>query len=144
MSVMKMAGRPRRPRRSARAEREARRDTPLRRARTCYDHLAGVAGVALLGAILARGWLVRDGRAYTMTPRGADALERRGLDLDAVQSSARPFARPCADWTEPGEHLAGALGAAVLGHLVRDEVVRRTPRSRIVTLRRPLAEWLGA
>jgi len=32
---------------SAQAAREVRRDTALRRARTCYDHLAGVAGVAL-------------------------------------------------------------------------------------------------
>jgi hypothetical protein len=144
MSAMKMAARPRRPRRSALAEREVRRDTPLRRARTCYDHLAGVAGVTLLEAILARGWLVRDGRTYTITPLGADALQRRGVDPNAVESSARPFARPCADWTEPGEHLAGALGAAVLSRLVHDEVVRRTPRSRVVTLRRPLAEWLGA
>src|SRR5439155_15545247 len=33
---------------AARAGRERRADTPLRQARTCYDHLAGVAGVDLL------------------------------------------------------------------------------------------------
>jgi len=141
---MKMVGRPRRPRRSALAEREVRRDTPLRRARTCHDHLAGVAGVTLLEAILAQGWLVPQGATYKITPRGADAFLRRGVDLIAADASARPFARPCADWTEPGEHLAGALGAAVLSRLVRDDVVRRTPRSRVVTVHRPLAEWLGA
>jgi hypothetical protein len=61
MSAMKMVDRPRRPRHSALAEREVRRDTPLRRARTCYDHLAGAAGVALLESILAQGWLVPQG-----------------------------------------------------------------------------------
>ena len=141
---MKMAGRPRRPRRSALAEREVRRDTPLRRARTCYDHLAGVAGVALLDSILAQGWLVPHERTYKITPRGADAFLRRGVDLVTADASARPFARSCADWTEPGQHLAGALGAAVLSRLTRDGVVRRTPGSRVVALRRPLAEWLGA
>ena len=37
-----------RPKRSSQAQREVRRNTPLRKARTCYGHLAGVAGVALL------------------------------------------------------------------------------------------------
>ena len=134
----------RRPRRSALAEREVRRDTPLRRARTCYDHLAGVAGVALLDGMLAHGWLVPRAHGYAVTPRGADALLRRGVDLVAADASARPFVRRCLDWTERQPHLAGALGAAVLDRLTRDAVVHRTPRSRVVTLRRPLTAWLGA
>src|SRR5262252_946629 len=32
-------------------------DAPVRLARTCYDHLAGVAGVRLYDTLLARGWL---------------------------------------------------------------------------------------
>src|SRR5207244_195721 len=39
---------------SKQAGRERRRDSPLRRARTCYDHLAGVAGVALLETMRTR------------------------------------------------------------------------------------------
>src|SRR5262245_29951400 len=31
--------------------------TPIRRARTCYDHLAGIAGVQLLDELLRRNWL---------------------------------------------------------------------------------------
>ena len=135
---------PRRPRRSALAEREVRRDTPLRRARTCYDHLAGVAGVALLDAMLAHGWLVPRARSYAITPRGAHALLRRGVDLVAADAAARPFVRPCVDWTERRPHLAGALGAALLDRLTRDGIVHRTPRSRLVGLRRPLAGWLDA
>jgi hypothetical protein len=139
-----MVARPRRPRRSAPAEREVRRDTPLRRARTCYDHLAGVAGVGLLQAMLARGWLLGRGLRCKITPRGADALLRRGVDLIAADAAVRPFARPCLDWTERRSHLAGALGAAVLRRLANDGIVRRTAGSRVVVVRRPLAEWLGA
>ena len=38
-----------RPRCSPQAQREVRRNTRLRQARTCYSHLAGVAGVAAHG-----------------------------------------------------------------------------------------------
>src|SRR5262247_3572687 len=39
-------------------------DAPVRLARTCYDHLAGVAGVRLLDGLLARGWLEPSGPAH--------------------------------------------------------------------------------
>src|SRR5437870_9575944 len=42
---------------SLQAVREVRRNTSMRQARTCYDHLAGVAGVQLLDEMLRRGWL---------------------------------------------------------------------------------------
>ena len=42
--------------RSPQAARQVRRDSGLRRARTCYDHLAGVAGGSLLDEMLNRGW----------------------------------------------------------------------------------------
>src|SRR6266536_2930591 len=37
------------------------RDAALRRARTCYDHLAGISGVRLLDELVARGWLAVGG-----------------------------------------------------------------------------------
>ena len=49
-------------RQSLRAARELRRDAPLRHARTCYDHLAGVEGVQLLREMLRRGWLLQENR----------------------------------------------------------------------------------
>ena len=49
-------------RQSARPARELRRDAPLRHARTCYDHLAGVEGVQLLREMLRRGWLLQENR----------------------------------------------------------------------------------
>ena len=45
------------PARSKQAEREVGRDSPLRRCRTCYGHLAGIEGVALLDGMLDLGWL---------------------------------------------------------------------------------------
>ena len=57
----------------------------LRAARTCYDHMAGTAGVALHDRLHAQGWLsgLASG-AYELTAEGAIALESLGLDVDAV------------------------------------------------------------
>jgi DNA-binding transcriptional ArsR family regulator len=130
---------------SAQAGRERRRDTPLRRARTCYDHLAGVAGVGLLEAMHKRRWVV--GRAeerpgYALTPTGARALERRRVNLEGARASRRQFATACLDWTERRPHLGGALGAAILAALRARGYVRRDPPGRAVTIARPLAAWL--
>jgi hypothetical protein len=132
-----------RPLTSAAAAREVRRDTALRRARTCYGHLAGVAGVDLLDALLARGWLVEAADGYRLTPAGEYALAARGVDLAAARASGRPLARACLDWTERRPHLAGALGTALLGALESSGAVRRQHGLRQVTLVQPLADWLG-
>jgi DNA-binding transcriptional ArsR family regulator len=131
---------------SAAARRERRADTPLRRARTCYDHLAGVAGVALLDAMQKRRWLVRtsaDGPAFALTPSGARGLARRGVDVEAARAAKRRFATACLDWTERRPHLGGALGAGVLTALRARGYVGGRGRGRAVRVARPLRAWLG-
>jgi DNA-binding transcriptional ArsR family regulator len=121
--------------------------TPIRRARTCYDHLAGIAGVQLLDELLRRNWLtVADANAsrpqYGLTPAGVHAFHARGVDLGAAGKARRLFAYGCLDWSERRPHLAGSLGAAVLEALRSAGVVRPTDDSRAVTLVRPLTDWL--
>ncbi|HEY7031892.1 MAG TPA: metalloregulator ArsR/SmtB family transcription factor [Thermomicrobiales bacterium] len=121
--------------------------TPIRRARTCYDHLAGIAGVQLLDELLRRNWLtVADAHAsrpqYGLTPAGVHAFHARGVDLGAAGKARRLFAYGCLDWSERRPHLAGALGAAVLDALRAAGIVRPADDSRAVTLSRPLADWL--
>jgi hypothetical protein len=131
---------------SQQASRERRRDTPVRRARTCYDHLAGVAGVGLLDTMQKRGWLRPDtakGSGYELTVAGARALARRRVDVDAARSSRRRFASACLDWTERRPHLGGALGAGVLATLCAAGYVRRRPGRRAVNVLKPLASWLA-
>lgn len=118
--------------------RESTRAAAMRRARTCYDHLAGRLGVAVLDALVANGALSRTDGGVGTARRAADRLaaavrshpyelgpaadavfERLGVDLAALQqrpASARPLLRFCVDWSEQRHHLAGALGAAVLTH----------------------------
>ena len=115
--------------------RTLRDQSPLRRARTCYDHLAGVAGVELLDGLLARGWLDGDeGRDLRLTDPGARALAAAGVDLDAARRSRRAFAIRCDDWTELRPHLGGALGASLLVAMLDQRRVRLRPGDRAVDL----------
>jgi DNA-binding transcriptional ArsR family regulator len=90
----------------------------LRAARTCYDHMAGVAGVSLHDRFKALGWLsaVPNGRdnAYDLTSKGVRVLEALGIDIEATRRLRRRFACACLDWSERRPHIGGALGAALL------------------------------
>ena len=111
----------------ARGLRQSREAALLAGARSCYDHLAGQAGVALLDALLAAGVLARlngaaGGRAqsaFEVTSAGARTLAEFGVDVAEVRRSRRRFAGSCLDWTERRPHLSGALGAAITGRLLR-------------------------
>lgn len=90
----------------------------LRAARTCYDHMAGVAGVSLYDRFRALGWLsanaISGDRSYDLTAGGAKALESLGIDIQATRALRRRFVCPCLDWSERRPHVGGALGAAIL------------------------------
>jgi DNA-binding transcriptional ArsR family regulator len=105
--------------------------TALRRARSCYDHLAGELAVNL-ASHLENKRLVRvdtDDR-YAVTKRGARWFaEALAIDVEAL-GQARPLALRCLDWTERRPHVAGALGAALLARLLEDRWVARVAGSR--------------
>jgi len=90
----------------------------LRAARTCYDHMAGVAGVSLHDRFKALGWLsaVPNGsdNAYNLSLEGTRAFEALGMDIEATRRLRRRFACACLDWSERRPHVGGALGAALL------------------------------
>ena len=124
---------PTRPVRSLRAGTHAQ---AIRRARTCYDHLAGRLGVALHDTLVAdrvvlvganpdagRGAapdpVLGAGRAlqYELTDHGRRRLADLGIVLDGA--GRRTLLRYCLDWSEQRPHLGGALGAALLQRFVQ-------------------------
>lgn len=110
-------------------------DSPVRLARTCYDHMAGVAGVQLLDQLLARGWLdAGAGRELSVSESGARALGRLGVSLPMTRRSRRALAIHCQDWTERRPHLGGALGAALLAVMLDQGRVRLRPADRAVDI----------
>lgn len=90
----------------------------LRAARTCYDHMAGAAGVSLHDRFKALGWLsaIPNGSAsaYDLSLEGTRAFEALGIDIEATRRLRRRFACACLDWSERRPHVGGALGAALL------------------------------
>jgi DNA-binding transcriptional ArsR family regulator len=90
----------------------------LRAARTCYDHMAGAAGVSLHDRFKALGWLsaVPNGNdnAYDLSLQGTRAFEALGIDIELTRRLRRRFACACLDWSERRPHVGGALGAALL------------------------------
>lgn len=110
-------------------------DEALRRARTCYDHLAGRLGVALTDALVARGQLELEADGGALTPAGEAFLDRLGLPApSAAARRGRRFCRPCLDWSERRPHLAGALGAALCAHCFGQGWLRHLPDSRAVAV----------
>jgi DNA-binding transcriptional ArsR family regulator len=109
---------PIKPVRSLRQSREA---IALAHARTCYDHLAGRAGVELLDALLRSGILTGGGTGpaarYKVTEDGEESLDAFGVDVAEARRSRRRFAGACLDWTQRRPHLNGALGAAITSRL---------------------------
>jgi DNA-binding transcriptional ArsR family regulator len=112
---------------------------PIARARTCYDHLAGRAGVAVFHALVARKAVQAPDATpgdIALGPRADAVFGTLGVDLGAARSERRRFATACLDWTERKPHLGGALGAAVWAELTAREWIVRRPGTRAVTVTR--------
>ena len=90
------------------------RDPAMRKARVCYDHLAGEMGVRLYDSLVARRCLALRGGGLSLSRTGQRFVEEIGIALDPLSPHRRPLCRGCLDWSMRREHLAGALGAAFL------------------------------
>jgi DNA-binding transcriptional ArsR family regulator len=106
------------------------RDAKLRKARICYDHLAGSMGVRLLDGLLANGALAGDDSNIRLTARGEQVFSDFGVDLGALKRKKRPLCRACLDWSERRPHLAGSIGAALLDRFLDEGWIRREKGSR--------------
>ena len=108
------------------------REPALRKARVCYDHLAGELAVIVYDGLHARGVLAEGGDALALTPEGAAWFASFGIDPAREATRHRAFCRACLDWGERRHHLGGALGAALLTRLYELGWARRAKDSRVV------------
>jgi DNA-binding transcriptional ArsR family regulator len=144
-----------------RSLREGTRAHAVRTARTCYDHLAGRLGVALLQALIRDGSIAGGDGRHRLDGTGDDRLSAPGRDVDyrltstGEQRLARlgvelPDARAlryCVDWSEQAHHLSGPLGRSLARRLLELGWLRRAERGRAVHVtdagRRGLRSELG-
>jgi DNA-binding transcriptional ArsR family regulator len=116
------------------------RDAALRRARVCYNHLAGEVAVALAGALHAQGALDLSDEAAMLTREGVVRLEGLGVEFGgaAARSGMRPdgslLCRTCLDWSERRLHLGGAIGSAIYAAFLERGWWRRIAGVRTVQL----------
>ena len=104
----------------------------LRKARVCYDHLAGEMGVQMFDSLMrSRRLAARDGE-LRLTRTGQAFLADLGIDLEEASASRRPLCKSCLDWSQRRTHLAGALGAALLDRIYALNWARRARNSRTV------------
>jgi DNA-binding transcriptional ArsR family regulator len=111
-------------------------ESPLVEARTCYDHLAGRLGVALLAALVRKGAIASPGGdgVIDLGRKATAVFGRLGVDLAEAAKARRRFAFACLDWTERRAHLGGALGAAVASRLLEVGWVQRQEGTRALLL----------
>jgi DNA-binding transcriptional ArsR family regulator len=127
-----------------RSLRQSREAAALAEARTCYDHLAGRAGVEVLDGLLRRGLLEeKSGRTdrgdtsshrFEVTGAGAKELSSFGLNLLQLRRSRRQFAGACIDWTQRRRHLNGALAGAITSRMFELGWIERGQRHRSVRI----------
>lgn len=110
------------------------REPALRKARVCYDHLAGELAVIVYDGLHALGVLASGGGdGLVLTPSGAAWFSSFGIEPAREAARHRAFCRPCVDWGERRHHLGGALGAALLSRLYELGWAMRAKDSRVVT-----------
>lgn len=108
------------------------RDPALRKARVCYDHLAGELGVWVYEQMLQTGIFQLYSGGLQLTEHGQDWFQQLGIDTEEVASSRRSFCRGCLDWSVRKDHLAGALGAALLKRIEALGWAKRAKNSRAI------------
>ena len=108
------------------------KDPALRRARICYDHLAGEMGTFLYEALAAQGLIAATADGVGVTAAGRARFAAEGIDIGALEAKPRPVCRACLDWSERRHHLAGSLGAALAQTILARGWARREPDSRAV------------
>src|ERR1044071_8020082 len=76
------------------------KDPALRKARVCYDHLAGELGVLLYASLLQRDAFDFDGATVSLSAAGERLITDLGIEASALRSQKRASCRVCMDWSE--------------------------------------------
>lgn len=119
------------------------KDTELRKARVCYNHLAGDMGTQLFDSLMAKGHLDLVGDDLNLTASGASFVAGLQIDLEGLKSNRTPLCRECLDWSERRSHLAGSLGRALLSRFEELSWAKRDQKTRIVTFSKIGAQEFG-
>ena len=108
------------------------RDPALRKARVCYDHLAGELGVLAYESLVRHNLVAMSQQGLRLSPAGEEWFRRAGIDTETAYRERRTFCRACMDWSERRYHLAGSLGAALLSRVGELGWAKKEKASRVI------------
>ncbi|MBL4721105.1 MAG: winged helix-turn-helix transcriptional regulator [Alphaproteobacteria bacterium] len=108
------------------------KEPALRKARVCYNHLAGELGVQMFDSLTARDFLIEQDAALTLTDSGRQFFTDFGIDFEPLKKSRRPLCKSCLDWSARRSHLAGSIGSALLASFYKRGWAARIEGARIV------------
>ncbi|MGC2778753.1 MAG: metalloregulator ArsR/SmtB family transcription factor [Bradyrhizobium sp.] len=115
------------------------KEPELRRARICYDHLAGDLGVQMLDSMVRQKLVRRRKQEIALTEDGERFLvQHLRISPEMLAHPRRPVCKACLDWSARRHHLAGTLGAALMKRFAELKWAARDPApgSRVVNFSR--------
>lgn len=107
---------------------------PIKYCRTCYDHLAGKIGVALADSLLEQKIMIEKNGIFEISIDGEKWFSDFGINLENAQKQKRFFLKPCLDWSERRNHIAGSIGSLLLNKMISEDWLRKTKDSRAITI----------
>ncbi len=108
------------------------KDAALRKARVCYNHLAGDMGTRMFDSFARQGLITGAGGDIALSAKGEGFARDFGIDLAALKSGKTPLCRECLDWSERRTHLAGSFGRAMLARIEALGWAKRDKSTRVV------------
>lgn len=108
------------------------KEPELRKARVCYNHLAGELGVYMLDRLSEKGLISSKADNLLLTVKGRDFVDELGIDVVGLESLRRPLCKSCLDWSARRNHLAGSLGTAFLNRFYELKWAKRQHGTRAI------------
>lgn len=112
--------------------RSSPREPALRKARVCYNHLAGELGVLIYDCLIRNRAFKFGAGGIELSDSGHRIFQQFGIDTVELMAQRRTFCKSCLDWSERRHHLAGALGSRMLDRIVELGWARRIRDTRIM------------
>jgi len=109
------------------------RDSSLRYARVCYDHLAGSVAVSLFDTLIQLKHMAFTEGHLHLTESGKLFFQKLGFVANNSKVSKRPVCKACLDWSERRDHVAGILGQWILNDILDKRWAIREDDSRVIT-----------
>jgi len=109
-------------------------NSPIKHCRTCYDHLAGKIGVAVAESLINQEVILDLDTKFEISTKGEKWFSDFGINHEDLKKQRRIFLKPCLDWSERKNHIAGSIGSSLLDKMITDDWLRKTKNSRAIQI----------